>query len=249
MQNGTLSRVNVDGGSQEQDRHPTGGIEVIETQLSMEAKTLRVMVVDDHPIVREGLRAVLAQDPSLALVGEAETAEQALPLLEAGDVDVVLLDIKLPGESGLDFIRKLKAMRPELIVIILTVHDSESYLVEAIRAGANGYVVKRAAHSMVLLAIQAALQGGAVVQADLLSRVVSAVPAVTGQPLRRPDLTPREREILHLLVRGNSNRQMAHELHLAEVTVKKHIQSLMAKLGASDRTQAALTAIRTGMVE
>ncbi|HEY4003460.1 MAG TPA: response regulator transcription factor, partial [Candidatus Xenobia bacterium] len=152
----------------------------------------------------------------------------------------------LPDVSGLEAARQIKARRPETNVLMLTVYDSESYLVDAVHAGAAGYLVKGAPEQLILSSIRAVCQGGAVVQPDLLRRVVQ--PAAAGI-VKHPDLTARETEVLGLLAKGRSNRQIAGELHLAEITVKKHVQSLMAKLGAADRTQAAITALRMRLVE
>jgi two-component system response regulator DegU len=203
--------------------------------------------VDDHPIVREGLRSVLLKDSSLLLVGEAECSGQALELARQHQPHVALVDINLPDESGLETTRRLREELPDVKVIVLTVHESDTYLVEAMRAGAAGYLVKGSAHGLVLLALQAARRGGLVLPQSLVESLLARSPQTAPGPA--VPLKPRERDILQLLVRGKNNRAIAEQLSLAHVTVKKHIQGLMVKLGASDRTQVAVIALRGRLVD
>ncbi|MBI4333898.1 MAG: response regulator transcription factor [Chloroflexi bacterium] len=212
----------------------------------------RVMVVDDHPVVRDGIRAMLAGQPGIEVVGSAGSGEEAIE--KAGELkpDVILMDIRIPGMSGIEATRRIKEQFPQVAVIVLTMYDSETYVVEALRAGAAGYLVKDSSRELLCSAIEAVVSGGAMVQAGLLRRAISAGPpkgVETKSGALAERLTPREMEVLRLVAQGKDNREICQHLFLAEVTVKKHVQSIMAKLGVSDRTNAALAAIRMGLVE
>ena len=217
--------------------------------------SIRVALVDDHPVVREGLRTVLQAEPGLALVGEAASGLEALELAERLRPDVVLLDIQLPDKGGLEVLRELKARHPQMGVVILTTHDSEVYFVDAMRAGASGYLLKDAPHGLLGVAVRAAALGGNLVHPRLLDGVLRSADVVTRRTsdptldLVTSQLTPRELEVLRLLARGAQNRAISQELHLAEVTVKKYVQSVVGKLAVPDRTRAALLAARLGLAD
>ena len=213
------------------------------------------MLVDDHPVVREGLRTVLKSDPRIELVAEAASGPQALERVGLDVPDVVLLDIQLPGMTGLDVLREIKLRNPSVGVVMLTMYDSEVYFVEAMRGGADGYLLKDAPHELLCVAIRAAALGGTVVCPRLLEGAIRGAEAVfrkTSDPTLEAvtaQLTPRELDVLRLLARGAQNRAISEELHLAEVTVKKYVQSVVAKLGVPDRTRAALLAARLGLAD
>lgn len=210
------------------------------------------MLVDDHPLLREGLRAILGTESDLRLVAEACSGSEALSLL-GGSLRpaVVLLDIRMPEMDGLTLLRELRARFPEIAVIILTMHESESYLNEALALGASGYVLKDQACELIPLAIRTVSHGGTVLPPGLLSRLM---PGTSGPGPREPSagecpLSPRELSIVSLIARGFSNRAIAEELHLAEATIKKYVQSLTGKLGAGDRGHAAVLAMRLGFID
>ena len=219
------------------------------------ARKVRVLLVDDHPVVREGLRGMLASDPDIQVVGEASSGQEALERAVQLEPDVVLTDIRMPGMSGIEVTRRIKMAHPGIAVIVLTMYDSRMHVVEAIGAGAAGYLVKDSSRELLNHAIRAVVDGGTMVRSDLLRLAVQGLSRGARQHQdERADFpmterfTARELEVLELVARGWANREIARELSVAEVTVKKHVQSIMAKLGVSDRTNAALAAVRLGLV-
>jgi DNA-binding NarL/FixJ family response regulator len=209
---------------------------------------IRVILVDDHPVVRERIRAVLAASDDLTLVGEAADATEARRLIEQRKPDVVLMDLNLPGISGHEAIRHLRQEWPDIKVVVLTVNDSEWSFIEAMRNGACGYLLKDGPHDLIPLAVRSALHGGSLVPHRLLEYHAVAQPrSHRGQARALPELTARELEVLRLVARGLHNRVICERLHLAEVTVKKYVQSLIAKTGVHDRTQLAILAVRQGL--
>lgn len=217
---------------------------------------LRVLVVDDHPVVREGLRAVLTSDSHIEIAEEASSGEEALEKVRLLEPDVVLVDIRMPGMSGIEFTRQVKAERPEIAVVLVTMYDSEIYLAEALRAGAAGYIVKDSSREFLLRAVDAAVSGATIVTSSLLRDTIRGL---TRGSQRFEDgradaavndrFTPREFEVLRLVAQGYPNKKIASELNLAEVTVKKYVQGVIAKLGVSDRTQAAIAGVHMGIVQ
>jgi len=199
---------------------------------------IRILVADDHVLVRSGLRALLRADPDVEVVGEAGDGAETLRLAAKLGPDLVLLDISMPDESGISTAKRLKEAHPELFVLFLTMHEDESLLHEALRAGAAGYVIKRAEASELLQAIRSACRGDIYVHPamtrGLLRQPVSARPR-RGAPAEA--LTPRELEVLRLLVRGNTNRQIAGLLGLSTRTVESHRANLMGKLGLTSRVE------------
>lgn len=211
-------------------------------------KRARVLLVDDHPVVRDGLRSNLVDEPTVEVVGEAASGEEALALVAALQPDVVLMDVRLPGLSGLEATRLLADTHPEVRVVMLTIFDEPAYFAEALRSGARGYLLKNSSPELILWAILAAAQGCAVVPASLLQGVAAQAPA-PGPRGGAEQLTQREMEVLRLLADGCGNKAIAARLGLAEPTVKKYMQSVIGKLGVSDRTQAATLAVRLGLVD
>ncbi len=196
----------------------------------------RLLLVDDHPIVREGLRAYLSLQPGLTVVGEAESVPEALELLSQTNPDLILLDVQLEGENGLSLLATLLKREVAPKVLLLTSFLDEDYLREALRLGAAGYLLKRAGQGTLLDGIRAALRG----ERPLDPAAVALLPALQDDPLKR--LTPREHTVLELLAEGLSNKAIAKRLNVGEKTVKTHVSSVLAKLGVKDRTQAALYA-------
>ena len=209
---------------------------------------IRVLVVDDHAVVREGLRAFLELQDSIEVVGEAgdghEAVEQATRLVP----DVVLMDLVMPRLDGLEAMRVLQASLPAMRVIVLTSFLDDAMLLPALRAGAAGYLLKNAQPQEIALAVRAAHAGEALLDPVVAARVVETLAAEgREQPIDR--LTPREREVLILIGRGFPNKLIARELGLSEKTVKAHVGRVLAKLGVTDRTQAAVLAVRAGLVD
>jgi DNA-binding NarL/FixJ family response regulator len=219
------------------------------------AAKITVLLVDDHVMVREGLRAMLSGDASIDVVGEASSGEEALQKVMELGPSVVLMDIRMPGMGGAEAARQVKKVRPATAVIMVTMYESELYVVEAIRAGAAGYLTKDASRELLCHSIRAVVDGGTLVRGGLLRQAVEALfPTARGPQgeegvLAASRLSVREREVLGYLARGYGNRAICGELNLAEITVKKHVQNVMSKLGVSDRTNAAIVGVRLGFAE
>ena len=205
---------------------------------------IRIVVVDDHPVVREGLVASLEDDPEFRVVGSAGSAEDAMPLITTQHPDVILLDLELPGVNGLEAIPALAAAHPASRILILTAYDTDERVLGAIRAGAKGYLLKGASLEEIARAIRSVHAG----ESYLEPRIATKVLAELG-PRRRPAaLSHREREVLRLVAGGRSNKQIARELGIMERTVKFHVTSILNKLGAENRAQAVAVAARRGLL-
>lgn len=207
-----------------------------------------VVVVDDHAMVREGLRAMLSAESGIAVLGEASDGEEAARVVEELHPDVVLMDLRMGELGGIEALEWIKEIRPETAVIILTVHDNPAYLADALRAGADGYLLKNAGVELLREAIFSAVSGGVTIQKAMLRESLGRLrlqqaPVAAGRTLSR-----REAEVIQLVAAGLGNRKIASRLHLAEVTVKKYLQSAMSKLGANDRAHAAAIASREGLL-
>jgi two-component system, NarL family, response regulator LiaR len=205
---------------------------------------IRVLVVDDHAVVREGLRTFLALQDGIEVVGESADGEAAVRDAEYLRPDVVLMDLVMPRLDGVGAMRELRRRVPSSRVIVLTSHTDDDRILPAVQAGAAGYLLKNAEPREIARAVRAAHDGEALLDPAVAARVMSAV---AGH--ERDDLTPREREVLALIVRGMANKRIARELGVSEKTVKTHVGHVLAKLGVTDRTQAALLAVRSGLVE
>jgi DNA-binding NarL/FixJ family response regulator len=207
---------------------------------------IRVLIVDDHGVVREGLRAFLELQEGIEVVAEAADGQDALAQAELQHPDVVLMDLVMPRLDGVEAMRELRRRLPEIRVVALTSFLDDERLLPAIRAGAAGYLLKDAEPDEVTRAIRAAHEGQTIIAPVAAARLVDAI-AHDG-PSPRERLTAREREVLELIARGRSNKRIALELGISEKTVKAHVGRVLAKLGVADRTQAALLAVREGLV-
>jgi PAS domain S-box-containing protein len=210
----------------------------------------RVLIADDQELTRAGLRLVLAQDAGLELVGEAEDGREAVRLAQMLEPDVALLDVKLPGMGGLEATRRVKAASPMTSVLLLSMSVDARLLLEAVKAGAAGYILKEANDSALRSAIWEVLAGDLAVDQQLAREVLRQLANdVTPEPPTPADLlSAREREVLALLARGYTNREIAERLTVTPSTIKIHVEHILAKLGVSDRTQAAVRAIELGYV-
>jgi DNA-binding NarL/FixJ family response regulator len=203
----------------------------------------RVLIVDDHPIFRDGLSGLLSTLPDIEITGSVGTAAEAIDAVQHDAPDVILMDINLPGASGVEATRQVLAIAPEMAVLVVTMVDDDDSVFAALTAGAHGYVLKGAAASEISAAIRTVAAGGAVFGATIASRLL-------GRPSRPRDqvsapggeLTTREQEVLELLAGGASNRQIARSLGVSLKTVQNHVSRILDKLQATDRTQAALRA-------
>lgn len=211
---------------------------------------IRVLIVDDHNLVRQGIRMVLEAEPDFQLVGEAGSGEEAVRLAARLSPDVVIMDISLPGMSGIETTRRIRAACPRVRVLGLTMHEDEGYVRELLRAGADGYVVKRSAALELVRAIRAVVAGRAVLDPNVTRSVIEGYIARAPEPVDPADdpFTPREREILILAAEGLTNAEMADRLHISIKTVQTHRAHIMEKLGAHDRVDLVRYAIRRGWV-
>ncbi len=218
-------------------------------------ETTRVLLVDDQRLMREGLRTLLELEPGLAVVGEAGNGEEALDRYAELQPDVVLMDVRMPVMDGVEATRRLIARFPGARVIILTTFDDDEYVFEGLRAGALGYLLKDVGVDALAEAIRTVMAGGVLIQPSVARKVVAEFarlrpagpPAGEAGALPEP-LTGREIEILRLLAEGLTNREIAERLFLAEGTVKNYVTNILGKIGARDRTQAALRARELGLL-
>ena len=208
-----------------------------------------MLLVDDHAVVREGLRTFLNLQDGIDIVGEAADGREAVREALRLDPDVVLMDLVMPELDGVGAMRRLRDEAPRSRVIVLTSFLDEERLLPAIQAGAAGYLLKNAQPSELARAIHAAQRGETIIDPTAAARLVEAIAANPTRVIAEPErLTRREREVLELIAAGRSNKRIAFELGISEKTVKTHVGHLLAKLGVTDRTQAALLAVRDGLI-
>ena len=217
------------------------------------ADPIRILLVDDQRLMREGLRILLELEADLKVVGEAENGEAALEVYAVLQPDVVLMDVRMPGMDGVETTWRLRERWPEARVIILTTFDDDEYVFEGLRAGALGYLLKDVSGHDLAEAVRTVAVGGALIEPSVARKVVAEF-ARLARPARPPEtglpepLSDRERDILRLLAQGLSNREIATRLSLAQGTVKNYVTNILQKLGARDRTQAALRARELGVI-
>ncbi len=219
----------------------------------------RVVVADDHVLIREGFRTLLSKETDVEVVDEAKTGREALNLCRTLRPDLVLMDVRMPEMDGLAATRAIKAERPSTSVLILTTHENPDYMFEAIRSGAVGYVLKDATKQQLLSAVQMVLRGESPLNQEIAMRLLRRLTENNRQtepppepikkrqeaPLPEP-LSAKELEVLRLLARGKTNREVAQALRISLSTVKAHVQRIISKLGVSDRTQAIVKAVELG---
>lgn len=206
---------------------------------------IRILVVDDHPMIREGLVAVLDTQPDFEVVGQASNGIEMVEQVQACEPDVVLLDLDMPGSNGVDGLQRLKAAGVVARVIVFTALDTDEQIVAAVQAGAQGYLLKGAPREQVFDAVRVVHGGGSLLQPVVASKLLRHLSG-DSQPVEA--LTPREQEVLELLARGLQNKEIALALHISERTVKFHVSAVMGKLGAGNRTEAVRVAVQRGLV-
>ena len=205
--------------------------------------TIRVVIVDDHRVVRDGLSYLLGQEPDVEVVGEAGDGRRALAVVAATRPDVLLLDLYMPGPDGHVVLDALRDAPPQPAVVVLTSATDDENLVRAMHAGATAYLLKTASAEQVIVAVRDAAAGTATLSPELLTRLTRTLRRPPPQDPFQP-LSPRERDVLRLIARGYSNRQIARDLAIGEQTVKTHVRGILTKLGLQDRVQAAIFALR-----
>ncbi len=206
----------------------------------MSRAPIRLFVLDDHEVVRHGLISILSDERDMNVVGEARTAEEALPQLRALEPDVTLVDLRLPAMSGAELIAAVRRERPRARFVVLTTFDADDDILQAFRAGAHAYVLKDSFRKEILAAVRAVHAGRVLVPTDIEARLQQRGAAAA--------LTPRELEILRLVARGESNKRIAAALGIGESTIKTHLINVYTKLGVSDRTAAITTALARGLL-
>jgi two-component system, NarL family, response regulator NreC len=212
--------------------------------------TVRIVIADDHGVLRAGLRALLNAEPDLQVVGEAGDGNEALRVAAEKRPDVVLLDLSMPGPNGIEVTRELRRQWPEAKVLILTVHEDEGLLQEGIRSGASGYIVKRAVESELINAIRAVSQGEMYVHPAMTRALVRGLaPRSVEDPALANPLTRRELDVLRLVVQGNTNRQIADALGLSVRTVESHRANMMGKLDLTSRVELVRYAMEHGLLK
>ena len=211
----------------------------------------RVLLADDHAVVRRGLRLVLDSEPDIEVVAEAGDGAEAVARGLEGDVDLVIIDISMPRMTGLQAVRELHARRPDLRILILSMHQNEQYIYEALKAGASGYVLKTVADRDLVEACRAAMRGEPFLYPGAMTPLIREYlqRARADQPLREELLTAREQEVVKLIAEGYSSRQIADALVISEKTVERHRANILEKLGMHDRVELTRYAIRRGLVE
>lgn len=210
--------------------------------MSVESKKpIRILIVDDHPILREGIASLLEDEPDMMLVGEAADGHEAISQFRTLRPDITLMDIQMPGANGTQAIATIRADDPQARIVVLTTYAAESQAARALKAGASGYLLKSSLRKELIEVIRTVYYGGRHVDPDVAVRLAF--------PPDNPPLGDRESEVLHLIAVGNSNRAVASQLGISEETVKTHLKSIFAKLRVSDRTHAVTEAIRRGIID
>jgi DNA-binding NarL/FixJ family response regulator len=204
---------------------------------------IRVLIVDDHPVVRDGLAAVLGTQADLEIAGLAGTGQEAIHQVAALHPDVVLMDLKMPTMDGASTTAAIKTTHPDVRVLVLTTYDTDADITAAVDAGADGYLLKQASRDELCAAVRTVAKGGSALSPAIAAKVLNRMRGESGAVL-----SSREIDVLTAVARGHSNKQVARQLHLSEATVKTHLLHIYAKLGVADRTAAVTTALERGII-
>ncbi len=207
---------------------------------------IRVLIVDDHLVVREGLHTILEVSGDIEPVGEAANGAEAVRLVGELSPDVVLMDLRMPGMDGIEAIQQIKARSPVVEIVILTTYDDDEYIVQGLRAGARGYLLKDTGRQALFETIRAAARGESLLPSAVVDKVVAHLGAP--RPVAAGSLSEREQEVLALLAEGASNKEIAMRLQITERTVKAHVTSILNKVGVNSRTEAVAVALRQGLL-
>jgi NarL family two-component system response regulator LiaR len=213
----------------------------------MTQKTIRVLIVDDHAIVRKGIRALLATEPDIQVIGEASDGAEAIALAQALHPDVILMDLVMPKIDGIEATRQITASQPGVRVLVLTSFAADDKVFPAIKAGALGYLLKDTGPDDLLRAIHQVHLGQPTLEPSIARKVLSELAHPPQEPLTPDPLTERELDVLRRVAQGNSNKEIAEQLEIAEMTVRAHVSNILGKLHLASRTQAALYALRKGL--
>jgi len=215
-------------------------------------KKIKVLISDDHTLIREGLRKILSTEKAIEVVGEAEDGQQAIEQANKLKPDIILMDITMPRINGIEATRIIKNECPDIGIIALTIHDQEEYLFELIKAGASGYVLKDISSDLLVQTILGVARGESFIPPSMTTRIFAEFSRLSSrhsQDTLPEGLTRREVDVLRLVAQGESNRAIAQKLYISEKTVKNHLTNIFQKLGVIDRTQAALLAVKNKIVD
>jgi DNA-binding NarL/FixJ family response regulator len=209
--------------------------------MSTDSKVIRILTVDDHPLLREGIAALLRLEPEMSLVAEAGDGVEAIEKFRLHRPDVTLMDVEMPGLNGIDAINQIRSEFPDARFIVLTTYTGDAKVVRALKAGAQAYILKRHVHKELLDAIRAVHAGK--------KRIAPEIAAELAEHTADDELTVREIDVLRLVAGGNSNKQIADQLSIGEATVRTHVGNILSKLGANDRTHAVTIGLSRGIIE
>jgi len=201
---------------------------------------IKVLIVDDHPVVRVGLRTMLESEQNISVTGLAESAAEAFREVERDPPDVVLMDLRMPEMEGIDAIAKLRRIHPDIRILVLTNYETDDYVFRALQAGAMGYLLKSTPQAEIVRAVEKVHDNQRCIPPEIQERLAEII--------GREELTQREREVLGLAAAGMTNKEIAQQLFISDKTARNHIASCLVKLGANDRTEAVTTAIRRGLI-
>ncbi len=215
----------------------------------MAASPVRVILADDHPLIRDGLRSMLDSAAEVKVVAEAANGRELIELVEIHKPDVVVSDIRMPELDGLEALRRIRLSHPDVKFLMLTVHDENAYVYEAISAGALGYLLKTTSSQELLKGILAVASGKAMLHPTVTQQLINQFAQMARGDARPKELSKRERDVLQLLAYGKANKEIAKALGIGAQTVKTHISHIFTKLGAADRTDAVALALRKGLVQ
>lgn len=207
---------------------------------------MRIVLVDDHRVVRDGIRYMLSDEEAIEIVADVGSGAELFELLEAEPVDVVLLDVRMPDMSGFDVLEQMRGEIPQVRVIMLSMHDAPGYVRRAVELGAAGYLLKNASRSELLAALRSVGDGGAYIQTDLANPLVAELAGI-GDSAR--SLSPREQQVLQLVAHGYENKQIASELAISDATVKTYLRGIFGTLEVTGRAEAVAVGLRRGLIE
>jgi len=209
---------------------------------------IRVFIADDQLLIRQGIRTLLEMDAEIVIAGEAEDGAETIERVPAAEVDVLLLDVRMPKKSGVDVLRELSAIDALPPTLVLTTFDDTAVVLDAIRSGARGFLLKDISYQQLMNAIRAIAAGGTVFQPAITQRLLRATSPIADDAMPIEALTARELEVVRLMAGGYSNKEIAHALGTAEGTIKNQVSSILAKFGVRDRTRAVLKALEAGLL-
>jgi two-component system, NarL family, response regulator DegU len=220
----------------------------------MPVEKIKVLIADDHRVVREGLSAILRENSDLEVVGEARDGQEAVEKARELQPDVILMDVSMPRMNGVEATRAIKRETPHIGIVALTMYDEEKYIFDLVRAGATGYLLKDSDSAQIISAIRSISKGESLIHPSVASKILAEFSLLSEGKGKKPartghDLTEREITVLRLVADGKTNKEIANDLDLSEKTVKNHVRNIFHKLQVYDRTQAAILAIRKGLIE